>query len=861
MTGTVPPVTSSQNNSPQTTGPPDGVASHDAPGPGRLPRHVLPRHYALELFPNLDTGTFSGTVAIDVDVMAACNEVVLHAADLEVASAVAVIDGVRHDLTVTLDEATEQLSLHGPTLGAGPARLELAFTGVLNDRLRGFYRSTLVLDGEERTIATTQFQSTDARRAFPCFDEPDLKATFAVTLVVASDLLAVSNGAEESRTPLGNGTDRVVFIDTIPLSTYLVAFVVGPLEATQPVDVDGVPVRVIHPPGKGDQTTFALEVAAHSLRWLADWYDIAVPGGKVDLVALPDFAFGAMENLGCITFREVLLLVDPATADQRELESVAAVLSHELAHLWFGDLVTMRWWNGIWLNEAFATFMEMKAVETFRPDWQVWAGFTAARSAAMDVDALAATRPIEYPVVTPADAESMFDLLTYEKGAAVVRMLEQFLGEDVFRDGVRRYLAAHLYQNTDNGDLWAALGEASGEPVGDLMDSWIFQGGHPVVEAVMAADGSTCTLFQRPFQYLLPEQEPAQTQTFPTWQVPIRLRTTGGEHRALLGAEPAEVTLDGPLLTLNAGATGFHRSMGLTGVDSSALTATERAAVVDDCWATILADLGHPAEFLDLVASVTGRPGGEVDLAVWQAVLRGLGTIDLVAPEWHARWAGQAGDLLAGIVDHLGWIPRPDEDDRTRQLRGSVLTAAGTLADDGAVLAEARRRWADPTIDSDPAVAAAVVSIVASNGDAADRSECRHRSETATTAQGEQRHLRALALFPASTEVGLLLEEVHGGMIRTQDAPFLLRSALTHPTERVAVWQSITDRWTDLSERLPSNSISRMLEGVRALVGDVDPDVDAFLDAHPVPQGALVVAQHRERRLVNQRLRNRLLDT
>ena len=861
MTGTVPPVTSSQNNSPLTTGPPDGVASHDAPGPGRLPRHVLPRHYALELFPNLDTGTFSGTVAIDVDVMAACNEVVLHAADLEVASAVAVIDGVRHDLTATLDEATEQLSLHGPTLGAGPARLELAFTGVLNDRLRGFYRSTLVLDGEERTIATTQFQSTDARRAFPCFDEPDLKATFAVTLVVASDLLAVSNAAEKSRTPLGNGTDRVVFIDTIALSTYLVAFVVGPLEATQPVDVDGVPVRVIHPPGKGDQTAFALEVAAHSLRWLADWYDIAVPGGKVDLVALPDFAFGAMENLGCITFREVLLLVDPATADQRELESVAAVLSHELAHLWFGDLVTMRWWNGIWLNEAFATFMEMKAVETFRPDWQVWAGFTAARSAAMDVDALATTRPIEYPVVTPADAESMFDLLTYEKGAAVVRMLEQFLGEDVFRDGVRRYLAAHLYQNTDNGDLWAALGEASDKPVGDLMDSWIFQGGHPVVEAVMAVDGSTCTLFQRPFQYLLPEQEQAQEQTFPTWQVPIRLRTTSGEHRVLLGAEPAEITLDGPLLTLNAGATGFHRSMGLTGVDPSALTATERAAVVDDCWATILADLGHPAEFLDLVASVTGRPGGEVDLAVWQAVLRGLGTINLVAPERHARWAGQAGDLLASIVDHLGWIPRTDEDDRTRQLRGSVLTAAGTLADDGAVLAEARRRWADPTIDSDPAVAAAVVSIVASGGDAADRSECRHRSETATTAQGEQRHLRALALFPASTEVGLLLEEVHGGMIRTQDAPFLLRSALTHPTERAAVWQSITDRWTDLAERLPSNSISRMLEGVRALVGDVDPDVDAFLDAHPVPQGALVVAQHRERRLVNQRLRNRLLDT
>ena len=255
-----------------------------------------------------------------------------------------------------------------------------------------------------------------------------MKAVFGVTLDVPTGLFATSNGAETSRNPLGGGQDRVRFADTIPLSTYLVAFVVGPLEVTDPIDVDGVPVRVIHPPGRAHLTGFALDVAAHSLRWLADWYGIPVPGGKVDLVALPDFAFGAMENLGCITFREVLLLVDPEAATRQELESVAAVLSHELAHLWFGDLVTMRWWNGIWLNEAFATFMELKAVEAYRPDWEVWTGFGAARAGAFDVDSLASTRPIEYPVVTPEDAEGMFDVLTYEKGAAVVRMLEQFLG-------------------------------------------------------------------------------------------------------------------------------------------------------------------------------------------------------------------------------------------------------------------------------------------------------------------------------------------------------------------------------------------------------------------------------------------------
>ncbi len=837
---------------------------HDPPGPGRLPRHVLPDHYTLELHPDLDACTFTGTVAIDAEVVVACSRVLLNACELEVESATAVMGDLRCDLIITLDEAAEHLVLTGVDLAPGPVRLELAFTGILNDRLRGFYRSTLVLDDTEHTIATTQFQSTDARRAFPCFDEPDLKATFGITLVVDSDLLAVSNGAETSRTPVGDGTDRVVFAETIPLSTYLVAFVVGPLEATDPIDVDGVPVRVIHPPGKGDQTAFALDVASHSLRWLAAWYDLAVPGGKVDLVALPDFAFGAMENLGCITFREVLLLVDPATADQRELESVAAVLSHELAHLWFGDLVTMRWWNGIWLNEAFATFMEMKAVEAFRPDWKVWAGFATPRSAAMDVDALTATRPIEYPVVTPADAESMFDLLTYEKGAAVVRMLEQFLGEDVFRDGVRHYLATHLYGNTDNGDLWMALEEASGQPVGDLMEGWIFRGGHPLIEAVNStSSGSVDTSYrisQRRFRYLDGSVTEGHSSDDPTWQVPVRLRTTVGEHHALLGAKPLDVLLDGPLLTVNAGATGFYRSLGPDGIDPAALTAVERAANVDDCWATTLAELAEPAGFMSLAAAVTGRPGGEADLAVWQAVLRGLGTIDLVAPERHAQWAIAAADLVAEAVDRLGWIPRPDEDDRTRQLRGLVLTAAGTLADDPAVLAEARRRWDDPTIDSPPAVAAAVTIIVATHGNAVTRAECRRRATAAVTAQDEQRHLRALALFPDDAQMSKLLAEVHEGTIRTQDAPFLIRSALTHPTARGAVWRSVTDRWDDLTGLLPSNSIARMLEGVRALVDEVDPDVDSFLDDHPVPQGALMVAQHRERRLVNQRLRRRLLD-
>ena len=280
------------------------------------------------------------------------------------------------------------------------------------------------------------------------------------------------------------------------MSTYLVAFVVGPLEATEPVDVDGVPLRIVHPPGKAHLTPFALEVGAHALRFFTEYFGIPYPADKLDLVAIPDFAFGAMENLGCVTFRESALLVDPAQAARTELERVADVVCHEIAHMWFGDLVTMKWWNGIWLNEAFATFMEVLAVDAFRPEWQRWVSFGVEREAAMAVDGLHATRSVEFPVGRPEEAQGMFDVLTYQKGGSVLRMLEQFLGADVFRDGIRDYLDTHAYGNTETTDLWDALERSSGRPVREIMDTWIDQGGYPLVR--VGADGS---LTQTPFSY------------------------------------------------------------------------------------------------------------------------------------------------------------------------------------------------------------------------------------------------------------------------------------------------------------------------------------------------------------------------
>ena len=370
-------------------------------------------------------------------------------------------------------------------------------------------------------------------------------------------LLAVSNTAETGREPMEEGKVRVSFATTMPMSTYLVAFVVGPLEATEPVDCGGVPLRVIHRPGRAGQTGFALEVAAHALGWFSDYYGLPYPSDKVDLVAIPDFAFGAMENLGCVTFREVLLLVDPGAASQPELQRVAAVINHELAHMWFGDLVTMAWWEGIWLNEAFATFMETACTDAYRPDWHVWSTFCRSRASALATDALGTTRPVEYPVHSPAEAEDMFDVITYEKGAALVRMLEQYLGPETFQAGVRQYLRRHAYANTVTEDLWNSLADASGQPVRQIMDGWIHQGGYPAV-AVTATDHGL-TVSQRHFT-LDPQRADERG-----WNVPLRLRIQGPagdrhELRVLLDQPGRILALEAAdPVTVNSGASGFYR--------------------------------------------------------------------------------------------------------------------------------------------------------------------------------------------------------------------------------------------------------------------------------------------------------------
>ena len=846
----------------------------------RLPGGVVPRHYAIELEPDLGAASFTGRVGIDVEVAEPQHTIVLNAAELDIASArITAPGGEPVELDHACDEESERLTLSAPD-GAGgfepgPARLDIAFTGVLNDQLHGFYRSTFTDDsGETHTIATTQFESTDARRAFCCFDEPALKATFATTLVVADGLLAVSNTAETARTSLEDGRVRVSFATTMPMSTYLVAFVVGPLEVTDPIDCGGVPVRVVHRPGRGGQTGFALDVAAHALEWFSDYYGLPYPSDKLDLVAIPDFAFGAMENLGCVTFREVLLLVDEAAASQPELQTVAKVINHELAHMWFGDLVTMAWWEGIWLNEAFATFMETACSAAYRPDWRVWSTFCRSRASALSTDSLGATRAVEYPVHSPAEAEDMFDVITYEKGAALVRMLEQYLGAETFRAGVRLYLRRHAYANTVTEDLWNSLADASGEPVGRIMDGWIHQGGYPAVAATAGYHG--LRVAQRHFT-LDPERADERS-----WVVPLRLRVerpAGGvpadEGPAVKGPDDdrreLRVLLDQPgrILTLaaaepvtvNSGASGFYRDdpsaealAAVASVGPGDRTAEERHGLVDDAWAATLAgSLDGPA-FVDFV--LRGFVD-ERDLTVWQAI---AGTLAHLRRLLEAGAAQRFCELVVAASDtaaaDLGFDPPADgEDERTGELRATLLRLRGAVADHAATIEACRQRLDDP----DPTLAAAALSVVAAHGDAEDFAWVRERFETASDPQTEQRHLAALADFGDPELVRTILEGTLDGSVRTQDGPYLVRRALLNRLGGSEAWDFLSGHWDRLLGIFPTNySLARMLEGVTALDRpELAGQVHDFMAAHPLPQGAKQVAQHLERLDINVALRTR----
>jgi len=844
----------------------------------RLPQHVVPTRYDLRLEPDLDRFTFTGTETIAVTVREATAEVVLNAAELEVTEA-SIEDGtgVRLPGMVEMDESTARCRFRFPHhLTPGAWRLHLSFKGNLNDKLRGFYRSHYKDQaGTTQVLAATQFEATDARRAFPCWDEPAFKAVFATTLVIDPALTAVSNTAVRSE--LVEGGKKVVrFKDTIKMSTYLAAFIVGRLEATEPVMVGSTPLRVWAVPGKQHLAGYGQEIGAYSLRFFEDYYGLPYPGDKLDLIAIPDFASGAMENLGAITFRETALLLDERTATHGERERVADVVAHENAHMWFGDLVTMTWWNGLWLNEAFATFMEMLAVDAWKPEWRRWEAFGAGRAAAMSVDGLHATRPIEYPVHAPKDADAMFDVLTYEKGASILRMLEQYLGPDRFREGVRGYLRAHAYANADTGDLWVALERAAERPVPALMDDWIFRPGYPLISVKVDQQGDL-VLSQQRFTYLpaaagelsAEEQEQEKAQR---WQVPIQLQVTarGQATTQRLLLTEAETRLALPQgfesVLVNEGGHGFYRVRYQPGLLERILNAPERLTgierfnLVSDAWAAVVAGLIPLAGYLDL----TARFRGGRDRNLWGVIIDSFQVLNrLIAPADRPGLEALVRDRVGPAVAELGWTPSAGEMEIMRQLRGDLLRALGTIGNDRTVQAKAAELYgehgrATPARELDPNVLAAAVSILAFSGDGGRYEEFLRTFRAAANPQEERRYLFSLPLFQQQALHEQTLARTLNGEIRTQDGPALISAMLMSVYARERTWAFVKANWDKMDQVFPKNGVRRMCGGVLGLATpEWERDVRRFFADRKIDFGGKVLPQYFEQLRIAVTLRER----
>ncbi len=830
----------------------DGAPLADTTQDYRLPKNVTPKRYDIRLTPDLKAFTFQGDVNIAVVVNDATDAVVLNALELEIDKVTAERAGKSVAAKAELETAKERAHLRfAEKLSPGEWTLKIAFRGILNDKLHGFYRSQYQdASGKTHVAATTQFESTDARRAFPCWDEPELKASYRVTLVVDEHLAAISNGGQESERKLAGGKKEVVFKETIAMSTYLVAFIVGEFDATAPVDA-GTPLRIVHVPGKESLTIWAKQIGAFSLKYFADYYGLKYPGDKLDLIAIPDFASGAMENLGAITFRETALLADEKSASRAELERVADVVSHENAHMWFGDLVTMRWWNGIWLNEAFATFMEMLAVDAWKPEWKRWESFSVSRAAAMSIDGLRSTRPIEFTVRSPEDCRAMFDILTYEKGAAVLRMLEQFLSANVFRDGIRLYLKKHQFNNTETSDLWDALEAASHEPVRKMMDSWIFQPGFPIIDAALSADGRGLKLSQRRFFYLAEDNDQL-------WHVPVMVRAKTDKgvstHKVLLTAKETTVDLPGKLewALLNEGGHGFYRVHYAPALleaitkNLSALQPIERFGLVSDTWAATVAGLGPLSEFLKMARLFTS----ETDINVWRALIGAFAYLDMIASDAdRPTIALTVREIVGPAAARLGWEPKSGESELVRQLRGTLIGVLGTLGDDPGVHRRARElyaRFEDNPNSADRDLMPALVNILAYSGDDARYDEFKKKFKAPRTPQEEQRFLFALANFRDLDLLKKTMEMTLDGQVRTQNSPYLMHSLLLNPACRYEAWDFARAHWEEMIQKYPDNALPRMCEAVVALL-DREDEIKKFFGEHRVRLGGKIIDQHLER--------------
>jgi puromycin-sensitive aminopeptidase len=830
----------------------------------RLPANVRPVRYVIELAPDLTSFTFSGSEKIGVQVAEPTREILLNAAEMEItAASVTLADGTSIGASASVDEDAERATLVLESeLPAGEAMLSLTFNGTLNDQLRGFYRSQYEgADGETRYVATTQFEATDARRAFPCWDEPQAKAVFDVTLVVPSELVAVSNMPVASESPADDGKKAVRFEASPRMSTYLVVMVVGDLASVEATSSNGTLVRVFATRGKEEQGRFALENSLRILDYMNDYFGIDYPLPKMDHLAIPDFAAGAMENWGAITYRETALLFDPQNSAAQSRQRILEVVAHEMAHMWFGDLVTMEWWDDLWLNESFASWMGDKAVDFCYPEWEMWTQFVSMdTNSALSLDGLRSSHPIEASVDDPAEIRELFDAISYSKGGSVLRMLEDFLGAETFQRGLHDYLRAHEYGNARTEHLWSALADASGKPVTAIMNSWVKQTGYPVVDVDINRGGAEPVLGLRQQRFLYDYLLDGQLNST-VWQVPVSIGSAGNTGASLLMEDSfASVSLSATegWIKVNAGQTGFFRANYSEdewtrlrdAVAAQDVSAVDRLGLQNDAYALMRSGRLPATVFLSLAEAFAG----ETDAPVWgdfAANLKGLEGLLLDSP-FIDGYRSFGRSVFDRIVGSTGWDARPGEQHLDALLRSTVLGQHGGYG--GAeTITEAKRRFDaylnDPT-SLHPDLRGLVFSLVAQSGDRSTYETLWKLQKDATLAEEKVRILGALTRFSDKALLQDLLDRSMGDEVRSQDTMIVVVQAAGNKDGRDLTWQFIKDNWAEFDRRYGKGGFAIMrIVGITGGFTSMErhDEVERFFEEHPTPSAARTIQQSLER--------------
>ncbi|KAL7805068.1 aminopeptidase 2 [Trichoderma aethiopicum] len=802
--------------------------SSSAPKRELLPANVVPRHYHVTVEPDFDKLTYNGSVVIDLDVAETSSYISLNTLELEIHGAKLSAGGqvVSSTPAISYDENSQvtKFDFDGShTLEKGSkVQLAIDFTGQLNDKMAGFYRSKYKRpDGTEGILASTQMEPTDARRAFPCFDEPALKAKFTVTLIADKNLTCLSNmdvaSETEVQSKITGGTRKAVTFNPSPLmSTYLVAFVVGELNYIESRDFR-VPVRVYAPPGHDiEHGRFSVDLAAKTLAFYEKAFGIDFPLPKMDQVAIPDFAQGAMENWGLVTYRVVDLMLDEKSSGAATKQRVAEVVQHELAHQWFGNLVTMDWWEGLWLNEGFATWASWYSCNIFYPEWRVWQTYvTDDLQSALSLDSLRSSHPIEVPVGRADEINQIFDAISYSKGSCVLRMISTYLGEDKFLEGVRKYLKKYAYGNTQTSDLWDSLAEVSGKPVHEVMTAWTKSVGYPVLTVTEKEGENAIHVKQNRFLRTgdaTPEEDKVLYPVF------LALRTKDGVDETLALKE-REKDFPVPSLDffkLNANHTGIYRTLytpsRLEKLGQAAkeglLTTEDRAGMIADAAALASSGYGKTSGFLNLLKGFDA----ETEFVVWNEIISRLGSIQ-------AAWlfedqAVRNGirsflrELVSAKAHQLGWEFSDSDGHVEQQFKATLFGSAG-LSGDETIIAASKDMFAK-FIAGDksaihPNIRKSVFAIALKYGGKEEYENIIKLYHESTNSDERNTCLRSLGRAKDPELIQRTLSLLLNGEVRDQDIYMPASGLRTHPEGIEALFNWMTENWEELYKRHPPN--------------------------------------------------------